>query len=488
MVDRRLRLNTTSPSQGSREPGSRKPSLQRGKQQRDPLSEEHRHNAHDIRQLLRPRYEPRPMCQSERLVERPLCAHPARNSPARSSVPALNILHLDRHTLHLPARKHLHCHHSHVPQQPVLIHDSTLDQSSSTAHSNKIDFSRCFGQDLSGTGTNRLTDRAKKARQLNVESGRKQVPRKKPRWRSNLLISILVFIIIAAGIGLWTTDNYVWRLPTPPSHSTPKALIIDQLALNYPDPSFITNVTQALVNGGYSVTYSGPSTNAVNMFRQLPSQGYNLIIIRAHQGSGQAIITSQPYSPSLYESDQESGALAAADVEGGPLYFAITPRFVSNDMQGTFPGTTVIVMGCAALQGTQDLAVAFLDKGANFFVGWDGSVTIIHTDISTVNLVQLLSNGKGVPDATSIAGTADPVYGARLKYLDWNGLVQSRIDNMISLVTLWSFLGAILVFGPLSVFVAPKLFDALDQLRYRASRSKKQSAKKQSAEPKHESQ
>jgi hypothetical protein len=318
---------------------------------------------------------------------------------------------------------------------------------------------------------------------LTVESGKIRLPRKKPRWRSNLVISILVFITIAAGIGLWTTDNYVWRLPTLPSHTTPKALIIDQLALNYPDPSFVTNVTQALVARGYSVDYSGPGTNAVDMFQQLPSQGYNLIIIRAHQGGGQAIITSQPYSPSLYDSDQQSGALVAADVESGPLYFAITPQFVSNDMQGTFPGTTVIVMGCAALQGTQDLAVAFLDKGANFFVGWDGSVTIIHTDISTVNLVQLLSTGKSVPDATSIAGTADPVYGARLKYVSWNGLVQSRIDNMIGQAAVWSFLGAILVFGPLSVFIGPKLFDTLGQLRYCALR-----AKKHSAEQKHESQ
>jgi hypothetical protein len=234
-------------------------------------------------------------------------------------------------------------------------------------------------------------------------------------------------------------------------------------------------MTLALVAGGYSVDYSGPSTIAVDMFRQLPSQGYNLIIVRAHQGGSQAIITSQPYSPSLYESDQQNGRLAAAEVDG-LLYFALTPNFVSRDMQGTFAGATVIVMGCAALQGTQDLAISFLDKGANFFVGWDGSVTIIHTDISTVNLVQLLSRGKSVSDATSIAGTADPVYGAKLRYLDWNGLVQSRVNNISAQAAIWSVLGAVLVLGPLAVFVAPKLFDAIERVSYRLSRAKKHPA------------
>jgi hypothetical protein len=271
---------------------------------------------------------------------------------------------------------------------------------------------------------------------------------------------------------IWTTDNYLWRLPTTGGHATSRVLIVDQLALNYPDPSFVTNVTQALTAGGYSVDYRGPDSNAVDMFRQLSAQGYGLVIIRAHQGGGQSIITSQPYSRSEYQSDQQSGTLAAADVSDGPLYFAITPKFVTQDMQGTFSGTTVIVMGCAALQGTTDLATAFLDKGANYVVGWDGSVTITHTDVSTVNLVQAISNGNGVPDATRIAGTADPVYGAKLEYVSWNGLVQNRINSVISQATVWSVMAALLVFGPLAVFVAPKLFETFDRVRYK-SRGKK---------------
>lgn len=305
--------------------------------------------------------------------------------------------------------------------------------------------------------------------------------RKRPRYKLNLLIAIFVLIILVTGIGFWATQNYLWRLPATPSSSLPRALIMDELALNYPDPSFVTNATSALTSGGYAVSYSGPGSKPVELFRQLASQPYSLIIIRAHQGGGQAIITSAPYSSSQYQTEQLAGTLAAAEVDGGQLYFAITPKFVTEEMQGRFSGTNIIVMGCAALQGSHDLAINFLEKGANLFVGWDGSVTIIHTDISTVNLARQLSNGRSFPDAVRIAGTADPVYGARLEYLDWPTLVQSRVDSLVSQLILWSSVATILILGPLSVFAVPKLFNLIEEAREKASRK---SGKEQ--EPKRE--
>ncbi len=286
-----------------------------------------------------------------------------------------------------------------------------------------------------------------------------------PKYRLRLGIALLILLILTTGAGLWLTQNYLWRIPTSPNNSTPKALIVDELALNYPDPSFVTNLTIALKAAGYSVHYTGPEPNPVELFRQMASESYNLIIIRAHQGGGQAIITSTPYSKSQYLTEQLAGTLAAAEIEGGQLYFAITPKFIAQEVQGRFPGTNIIVMGCAALQGSQDLAISFLDKGANYFVGWDGSVTIIHTDISTVSLAQQLSYGKSLPEAAVSAGTADPIYGARLEYLDWPTLVQSRVNTLISQVILWSSVATILVLGPLVVFVAPKLFDLLERVR-----------------------
>jgi len=242
---------------------------------------------------------------------------------------------------------------------------------------------------------------------------------------------------------------------------------MDQLALNYPDPSFTTNITNALNSAGYSVDYSGPTQTAVDAFRQLPSQAYDLVIIRAHTGSSQSIITAEPYSTSEFVTDQLAGRLVPAQVEGGPLYFAVTPKFVRQSMMGSFPGSTIIVMGCSALEGSQDIASAFLDRGANFFVGWDSSVSIIHTDSSTVALVRMISAGSSWPEATHRAGGIDPVYGAKLQYIDWNSLVQSRTSDLVSKLLVWAVLASLLVIGPTTVFVVPKLFASLDSVKER---------------------
>ncbi len=292
---------------------------------------------------------------------------------------------------------------------------------------------------------------------------------KKPRWRTSLLLSIGIVIVLIVGMTAWGTDNYLWRLPSSHGKSQPRAIVMDQLSLNYPDPAFTTNIKDTLKAAGYSVDYSGPSSTAVDSFRQLPEQGYDLIIIRAHTGSSQSIITAEPYSKSEFVADQLAGRLVPAQVDGGPWFFAITPKFVRQNMAGSFSESTILVMGCSALEGTHDIASAFLDKGANFFVGWDSSVSIIHTDTSTVTFVQLLSTGESVPEATAQAGGSDPVYGARLQYLDWSTLVQSRVSGLIDKLIVWVALATILVIGPMAVFAAPRLFASFDSVRERVT-------------------
>ncbi len=310
---------------------------------------------------------------------------------------------------------------------------------------------------------------------------------KRPRWRTNLFLSTVIAVILILGMVAWSTNNYLWRLPALHSNSHPRALVMDQLSLNYPDPSFTMNITNALRVAGYVVDYTGPRLNDVDSFRQLPRQGYDLIIIRAHTGSSQSIITAEPYSQSEYVADQLAGTLVPAQVDDGPLYFALTPKFVRQDMAGSFSESTIIVMGCAALQGTQDIASAFLDKGANFFVGWDSSVSIIHTDTSTVALVQLLSIGRSVPAATSEASGSDPVYGAKLQYLDWNTLVQNRASDLVSRLVVWAALATILVVGPMAVFVAPRIIASLDRIRERMTiREKKSTATGENQTPGHQ--
>lgn len=288
--------------------------------------------------------------------------------------------------------------------------------------------------------------------------------RKKRKWTLNFFFSLLILILLAVGGALWATDNYLWRLPLLGDQSH-RAVIVDELAQDYPDPSFVDNATQSLSSAGYTVDYMGPDPNAVDAFRQLPGDGYKVVIIRAHIASTQSIVTTQPYSSSKYQVDQLAGRVVAAQVESGPLYFALTPSFVSRIMQGRFPDSIVIVMGCSASQGPQDLATAFLDKGASVFVGWNGPVTVIHTDTTTVQLIRSISAGHGVDQAAQTAVQPDPVYGAELRTLDWNTLVQGRVSMLVQSVAIWGTLGAMLVLGPLSVFIIPKLSGAVRKPR-----------------------
>src|SRR6266487_6096072 len=99
--------------------------------QRDPLPQKYRHSSHNRRQLLRYRLEWQPVRQDDRLDEGTLLADTACNTPTRNPVTAVNILHMDRRSLHVPVRERLHSHTCYIAQQPVLIHDPTLDKKSS---------------------------------------------------------------------------------------------------------------------------------------------------------------------------------------------------------------------------------------------------------------------------------------------------------------------------------------------------------------------
>lgn len=283
----------------------------------------------------------------------------------------------------------------------------------------------------------------------------------KPRWRKNGVVALTLLVLVVSSFGLWISQNYLWRLPSSTRTSGQTALILDPLALNYPDQGFVVNLTSALTHLGYAVNYLGPSSAGIDTFRRLPSLGYDLIVIRAHSASQQAIITAEPYSRTLYKTDQASGGVVGAVVNGGPSYFAVTASFVRNSMAGRFQGSSILVMGCSTVQGQHVLADAFLDKGAQSFVGWDNSVTIIHTDRSTVSLVSSLSPGGTLSSAVSSTSQPDPVYGARLRYLDWNMLVQTRANSIVNGAVLWLALASMVVLGPLVIFVAPRFISAL---------------------------
>lgn len=227
------------------------------------------------------------------------------------------------------------------------------------------------------------------------------------------------------------------------------AVIVDQLSLTSPDQAFVDNATQTLRDAGYTVDYVPGKDVTVDFYRDLPSKGYGLVIVRAHSGfvlrdrtdkqgpKDTFLFSSEPYSEDVHGSDQAKRRLSVAyyfntgleqidesdpaalqrAFRDEPRYFGIKPGFIESSAHGRFPGTTVVLMGCNGL-GSDALAKAFIGRGARAVVGWDDLVSAGHTDDATEKLlghlfVDRLSMNEAVARTASEVGP-DPTYGGQL--------------------------------------------------------------------------
>jgi hypothetical protein len=216
------------------------------------------------------------------------------------------------------------------------------------------------------------------------------------------------------------------------SQSQPKAAIVDHLSLTFPNQNFIQTATNTLKQAGYSVDYYPGENVTVEFYRNLPTHGYSLIILRVHSSASPAteaegpviLFTSEPYSTTkhVYEqlTDQLCGAAySTAQAKKGIEYFGIGPLFVTQSMNGRFQNTIIIVMGCEGLSNTE-MAKAFVQKGAKAYISWSASVSADHTDQATTCLLQHLITEKQTikqaVDNTMNEIGPDPVYESMLDY------------------------------------------------------------------------
>jgi len=208
-----------------------------------------------------------------------------------------------------------------------------------------------------------------------------------------------------------------------------KAAIVDQLYSLKPDEAFISEITGELEGYGFEIDLYQGDDVTVDLYRQLPSYGYELIIFRAHSGllasKGEVtyrtcVFTNELYSQRKHVAEQLSHQLAMARItEHHPWVFAIGAKLVAHSMKGKFDDTAMIMMGCSCLY-IEDLARSFIKKGASTYIGWDASVGLDYVDNATMNLIGNLCT-KGMTLHQAVAKTiaqngADPNYGAVLKY------------------------------------------------------------------------
>jgi len=238
-------------------------------------------------------------------------------------------------------------------------------------------------------------------------------------------VGIVAIVAIAVFAYLWPTSG-----PASPTDSGElKAAIVDQLYSVQPNEAFIEQTTQELKDYGFEVDVYHGDVVTVDFYRQLPTYGYKLIIFRVHSGlligrkdvaNKVWLFTSEPYSRMRHFMEQMTGKVTLATTpENAPYVFAISAEFVTDSMKERFNNTAIIMMGCSCFH-FEDLAKAFIQKGASTYLAWDASVGLNYVDDATAALVEKLcseklATAKAVAEIMKEKGP-DPSFRAVLKY------------------------------------------------------------------------
>lgn len=239
--------------------------------------------------------------------------------------------------------------------------------------------------------------------------------------RKARLVAIVVILSILAIAAL------AWTRLSPPAvldlvaQPTPRAAIIDQVALTHPNQQFVALASGMLEVAGYQVdVYSGEEIT-VQFYKDLATHRYNLVLFRTHSSdvapTGEiGLFTSELYREDRWVMEQLRGRLAYGHLianGGGPAYFAVVAAFIQEEMRGRFDDALLIISGCKSL-GSPKLAQAFLDRGASAVIGWNDTVDLTHNDRATLRLLLAIVGQKmSVDEAvrrTMLEVGPDPVY------------------------------------------------------------------------------
>jgi hypothetical protein len=254
-----------------------------------------------------------------------------------------------------------------------------------------------------------------------MKSKKKQIPEEK-RLLSNKKLAILTITLVAVIVSGFLLFRIL--LQTPEVEFSFKAAIIDQVGEAYPSsPSsaheFNETVTNLLENAGFNVSYHKSQSITVNFYKGLAKYNYGIIILRAHSAlrEGETLVdffTSEKFEEGLYNDVTRGNYSWQPD----KFYFAITPKFIEN-LEGYFPKSIIIAMGCWSLKPTcEEMADAFIKKGARAYIGWTDSVGLQYSDNSTARFLQyFLIDNLTISGAISKCNQIqDPMFPGILSY------------------------------------------------------------------------
>ncbi|MGB9778503.1 MAG: hypothetical protein ACPLW8_03775 [Candidatus Bathyarchaeales archaeon] len=254
-----------------------------------------------------------------------------------------------------------------------------------------------------------------------MKKKKEQMPKKRKQFTDKRLVIISVALVSIVVLGFLFYQTF---MQSPKVEFSFKAAIIDQVGENPPSSpesarAFNETVTSILEGAGFNVSYHKSESITVNFYKELAKYNYGLIILRAHSAlrEGETEIdffTSEKFNENFYSDMQDKGLLTRGNYTWlpGEFYFAITPKFIES-LDGYFPNSIVIAMGCWSLKSDyEEMAQAFIKKGAKAYIGWTDAVSMSHSDNSTVRFLQyLLEKNMTISDAIDKCNTfRDLVY------------------------------------------------------------------------------
>lgn len=231
-------------------------------------------------------------------------------------------------------------------------------------------------------------------------------------------VTILFVFIIAVAY-------FVSNQPTNLSNGELKAAILDSLYIMDKNPDFLSEANQTLSNAGFKVDIYLAENVTVDLFRQLPSLNYKIIVLRVHtawesnpQASTIAFFTGTPYNNIDYFVEQWMGEVREGIIDEYPTHFFATTEKLIEVSEGTFPNSIVVVDSCYGLN-SNSMAEAFVKKGALVYISWDKGVYSSYSDDATLTLVSKLLDGMTVEEAVNNT-PSDTSFGSELSYYPYN--------------------------------------------------------------------
>jgi len=170
------------------------------------------------------------------------------------------------------------------------------------------------------------------------------------------------------------------------------------------NPGFHGEALEIFSREGYSLDAVLGEAVTVEYMRRLPAK-YDIVVFRVHSTVNNDMVwlfTGEKYSQNKYVLEQLADEVHPARPSlGSHRLFAVGADFVNHFMKNRFRGSTVLVMGCDGVTST-DLAQAFIDNGAELYVGWDGPVSIEHTDQTFICVLTAMVEGEMSPREATV--------------------------------------------------------------------------------------